>query len=772
MRTHGSYDPYNVCKMGKTFSIPERDCQYATGEYVRGSYQCVYEVSYDKTNMIERELQMEFKEYHRRDTGGTEFYDCKIIEMIEPYLKRNGVEYRSLTMEEVRDMIRFYRIRKIMNHISIRSLIEAIKRTYSERTPPCDATKKSGISPREDQEEIIQKTIEHFEEVDKGMLVLMCGVGKTLISLWSTHRMGLKRILIGVPNILLLTQWKMVITRVLADMYSAENSLILTIYGSVTEREISHYMGLSDTMNRPLIMITTYASSYKVLSVCQKKPYQFDMKIQDECHHLTADFVEEVDESDIKKSFIHMLRIPSKKQISLTATLKLLDGSDDPESMDMIISNDSIKHFGEIIDRKSLLWAIEKGVICDYDVQTIITEEDQAEEHFQKFNVTEDVDKRLFLSAFAALKSIYDGHSHHLLIYTNNMENSSKTTNYIELLIDRENGYFGMDLYNERHTTFYHSDYHSGMSTMEQREILRQFEGAKRGILTCVYCLGEGWDLPLLDGVVFAETMTSNIRIVQSALRGARKNRDEPAKKAKIILPLLNRENWLDGGSRSSGGSNTDMKKIREVIYQMGLEDETIEHKIKVYKSKVQDQNQDPLKKPSSGTSDRSLLVDETDEDEYDEELTQQLRLKTVGRAALDITYEKAVKIIAEKKVTSKEEYYQLCDRDYRLTKEPEVVYMSKFTNWVDYLSIKRTEYYDYETCKAMVCQYIRISPSLMDHYLDLSRIVIELVAQDPKFPPIGLWADYYKCGKLSDIIDIESIRKLIYQKKQSSPFL
>ena len=40
--------------------------------------------------------------------------------------------------------------------------------------------------------------------------------------------------------------------------------------------------------------------------------------------------------------------------------------------------------------------------------------------------------------------------------------------------------------------------------------------------------------------------MTSNIRIVQSALRACRKNRDVPDKIAKIILPVLFRENWLE----------------------------------------------------------------------------------------------------------------------------------------------------------------------------------------------------------------------------------
>lgn len=55
-----------------------------------------------------------------------------------------------------------------------------------------------------------------------------------------------------------------------------------------------------------------------------------------------------------------------------------------------------------------------------------------------------------------------------------------------------------------------------------------------------MYCLGEGWDFPLLDGVLISENMTANIRIVQSALRPIRKNINEPNKLTKIILPILN----------------------------------------------------------------------------------------------------------------------------------------------------------------------------------------------------------------------------------------
>ena len=103
-------------------------------------------------------------------------------------------------------------------------------------------------------------------------------------------------------------------------------------------------------------------------------------------------------------------------------------------------------------------------------------------------------------------------------------------------------------------------------------------------MITCVYCLGKGWDFPLLDDVVFAENMTSNIRIVQSALRASIKNKKDTNKKNKIILPILNRDDWLENNG------NIDLKKVREVIYQMDLEDETITQKIKVFRIDIEKQ--------------------------------------------------------------------------------------------------------------------------------------------------------------------------------------
>ena len=716
VRNHPSYDVDDACKMGKANNIPERDTQYATGEIKRGYFEAVFEVPIEKMGIVERLLQNSFCELNVKYDAGTEFYNKKIITLIEPYLITLGIKYKKLSKQEISDLVRCNRVKKTMKKINIQSLIHILK---SKRT------NKQIVSyiPRTDQIIIIEKSVIHFQQNDKGMLVLMCGVGKTLISLWITQELNSNTILIGVPNKLLLKQWE----EVICVLFQSVPYLIVS--GGVDTENIMRFL---ENNQKKCIVITTYSSAHKVYTATQHTSIVFDMKINDECHHLTSNNMRL---AHTTKKYIQMLNIPSIKQLSLTATLKQLESMCDD---DVVVSNDNVEYFGEIIDRKCLLWAINENIICDYVIQTIITNEEQLEQQLSRFYIIEENDKRLFLSAFASLKSIFDGHSHHLLIYSNNKENSLKLIQYIKMLLDDK--YFVIP-------DLYYSNYHSEMKSKDQKGIINNFEKAKYGIITCVYCLGEGWDFPLLDGVVFAENMTSNIRIVQSALRASRKNKHQPNKKTKIILPILNRDDWLENNE------NPDLKKVREVIYQMGLEDETITQKIKVFRINIEKQ---PLNIISIKVGCANEIYSEYD---YDDELTKQLRLKTINRIALNITYEKAKKIIADKNIKDKKAYYELCERDSRLSLNPEELFKSKFKNWVDYLSIDRI-YYDFETCKNKVNVYISLYPCIKKNYLELSIICNELCKLDPLFPPFGLWVDYYNVNDLCDIIIISNKKK------------
>ena len=465
------------------------------------------------------------------------------------------------------------------------------------------------------------------------------------------------------------------------------------------------------------------------------------MKILDECHHLCTHNMTLAKKSN---TYIHMLNIKSTKQISLTATLKQIENN--TENCE-VISNDNIEYFGEIIDRKCLLWAIQENIICDYEIQTLITDEDKLEEFFLRFNITEENDKRMFLCAYAGLKSISERISHHITMFSNDTDNSKKLIEYINMLIDKD--YFDIP-------DLFRSNYDGEMNSKDQTQIISNFKKSKYGIITCVYCLGEGWDFPLLDAVVFCENMSSNIRIVQSALRASRKNKEEPNKKTKIILPILNKCDWLDNND------NVDFKKVREVIYQMGLEDETITQKIKVYKIVIKMQEH----------TNRELVelknIDDVEDYEYIDELTQKIRLKSNKRTQLGTSYEKARKLILDKNIKSKQSYIELCKKDNRLPEDPETVFVGKFTNWIEYLSIDRNLYYDLKTTKNKVRELLNLNIKLKQYYLYLSRVCYELCALDTNFPPYEFWVEYYKnddVKDLQDIIIIDAIKK----KKKSS---
>jgi superfamily II DNA or RNA helicase len=699
IRFHESYDKYDVCKMGKATNIPERDSGYIPGEFVRGKFVIAFGIYAPNTSdKIEKILQNHFKHLNivnkneENRNGGGEFFHKTIVDLIEPFLQVNNIKHIKLSSQDIKYLIRTQRIRKITDKINKTKLMVALKRNSNERTP------------RIDQLSIIEKTTYHFSNNKNGILILPCGVGKTLISLWSVERIGCKTILIGVPNDLLLRQWE----KELKFMFGYP---CLVVCKGVYINDIEEFL----IENKyECIVITTYSSSHKVKKATLNAKFVFMIKINDECHHLSSTNIS----ITLDKRFINMLKIQSVKQLSLTATIKNVEGKD-------TISNNNIDLFGQIIHKKCLLEAIQEKTVCDYEILTTVVDDD-----FKSFDIKDNDDKRLLITAYLTLKSILEGHIHHALIYANSRKNSERIMEHIQNLLS--NKYFQIP-------GLYYSDYDGSMNYKKQESILKYFRESSKGIISCVYCLGEGWDFPLLNGVVFAENMSSNIRIVQSALRASRKNRNEPHKTTKIVIPILYQEDWYNNND------NCDFQKVKEIVYQMGLEDVTIEQKIKVFEVKG-------LKPRAHGEQTKPEYLGD-----YDDLTTKEIRLKCIQRATFGISYEKAKRIIADHGVKNKEEYFDLCCRDIRLPNDPEEDFKGSFKNWIDYLGIKQ-EYYDLVICKKKIDEYLKLYPKIKEHYPNMSLICEKICELDSLFPPSGLWIDYYKVNNVNQIInEIES---------------
>jgi superfamily II DNA or RNA helicase len=304
---------------------------------------------------------------------------------ITNYLQSINIIYRELSSNEINELVRVKRDKTIDTNQKI---------------------------PYDYQLQIINKAKNYFTSNNKGLLVLICGVGKTLISSWITKELGYKKIVIGVPNTVLLEQWENEIKNIFSEYK------ILKVQSGIDIKEIQKFMKNNDL----IIILTTYASSYKIRSLDN---HNFDMKICDEAHHLTTS---NMNFNEITKDFVEFLKIKSNKQLSLTATLKYLQNSDPDKNT---VSNESIEYFGDIIERKSLLWAINKNIVCDYQIQTILSDKAELEKYLDELEIETESDARLFLSAYASLQSINLGKSHHLLIYSNNKENSIKIIRFI-----------------------------------------------------------------------------------------------------------------------------------------------------------------------------------------------------------------------------------------------------------------------------------------------------------------------------------------------------
>jgi len=704
-RYHESYGQFNACKMGITGNIPERDSTYKTGEIVAGCFLAIYKVSSDLMTYIETLLHSVFIKLHlNKYDGGNEFYDLAILEGVENALLKHRIEFEKMTEDEIQDLNRKHR--------------EKFER---ER----DKAARSKLAIRDYQIVIIDKTAEYFLSNSKGILNLTCGVGKTLISLWVAQRMAIRTTVIGVPYKDLVEQWVKNVRHIFGP-----NSIhpVLCVVGQITEQQIQYFM----RNNSIYTIITTYKSCYKVKNACLQMGATFGMKINDEVHHLAS--VRQVTDPEKYCTYSKMMDIPATYHLSLTATLKSIEDSENPDDT-VVLSNSNIAQFGDVIDRKSMLWAIQNGIICDYVIQTIITDASKLEGFFSKFSITHEINKRLFLSAYCTLKSVRDGRAYHGLVYANNMENSKHVIRYIGLLLEHHHFEFPAGLS--------YGTYNSNMKNAERHQTEYDFYCKQIGILSCVYCLSEGKDMPPVNSIIFAENMQSSIRIVQTALRPCRKNPDEPDKVFAIILPIL------DFNNRE--GVNPDMKKVQDVIRQLGQEDHTIEHKIKAYRLEFKEPEDEEMVRryrQRGGVADGEFVDDE--------ELTRQVRLRTVPRAQYGINYDKARHIIQEHGgVTSHEEYKILCKRDCRLPTDPEEKFGPKFHGWIDYYGISR-QYYNLDECRARVVAHLVAYPE--DRTLNPSEICEKVCEVDVRTPPRDFWVEYYKEDGVKSLDDITKI--------------
>jgi predicted helicase len=695
IRNHKSY--LTTCKLGKTECLPNRDNIYATGELERGYFYPVFEVLLCQMNIIEKLLQFEFNKYNIKFDGGIEFYNKEIITLIEPFLQNNKIKYKKLSSIEIDELKRKYRIKNNIKNINKKKLIEELIK----------------IKPLTHQINLLIIIKDFYNNNNNNArFCWSCGLGKALMSIFIVREMKFTKVVICVPNIYLQNQIE---TEILRIFPKKEN--ILHLCGT-NKNKIFQFINKNNDNCK--FIISTYNSCY----ILTDDIFYFDFKIGDEAHHLVG-----IENEDIEKSFISFHKIKSKKTLFMTATEKIIENKIDKKCYSM----DDEDIFGKLLDKKTVHWAIQNEKITDYFLLVLKNTEEEVNQIITTINI--DVsNKELFISAYMVLKSIENYNNlTHVTIYTNKTENAELVKIYVDKILET-------NIIKINKIKFYNEALHSKTKNNLDNEVTK-FKNTKYGIISCVYIFGEGFDLPKLNGVCFAENMDSEIRIVQCALRPNRLEKNNPHKKAYIIIPYIDYNDW--------NNDNKSFDKIRKIIGKLRNVDENIEQKIHIlskYKNKMIEKKEE-----------YKITNDFYFEENENELFKLKLRLRHSKTLYSNFSEEQDEfnyirQLNKELDINSKEDYIEKKLQHKMYIPQPDNYFCKKgvWTNWYDFIGYDTRQFIQSKQDWINFCKENKVSSiidyeNLCDKYKELPRNPSDFYTHFTNIQnELGLYNNYY----------------------------
>ena len=407
--------------------------------------------------------------------------------------------------------------------------------------------KKKINKDRSYQQEAINKVVDGFKKHDRGKLIMACGTGKTLVTLWIKEKLKPQTTLVLLPSLNLLSQTLFEWTTHCKDPFEvlcicsdttvgkqgrSEDMKVTDAYFDVTSDvfEISQFLKL----DKPKVIFCTYQSS-ELLSQAQKQE-EIDLIIFDEAHRCTG-----LAKSTFTKA-LENKSIKAKKRLFTTATPRIFSSYVKTVASNNkyeIYGMDDESIYGPIFFEYTFGQAIDEGWLTDYQVVIIGVDEPTVktsidERELIAINKEKYEDAETLASKIIIAKAIKNYDMKRIITFHNRVNDAQKFSNDFQDVLkllhmkDRPKG------------TIW-TDYISGLMTTKDRKLkltqLKKLFLSDRGIVSNAKCLSEGIDVPSLDGVAFVDPKGSQIDIIQSVGRALRKSEEKNL--GTIILPIF-----------------------------------------------------------------------------------------------------------------------------------------------------------------------------------------------------------------------------------------
>ncbi|MEY8019054.1 DEAD/DEAH box helicase [Mycobacterium servetii] len=399
------------------------------------------------------------------------------------------------------------------------------------------------VALRPHQQSAFDEANGHLRSHDRVTVVMPCGTGKTLLGQRIAQhqaRHGSSAILVLVPTVALLKQtldsWVKHSRRPVAAFVFCHDTTIassdLHVPVSTRPGALAEWLARTRRASRgpsdeQVVVFATYQSSPRIADAHRNHHLApWHVVVADEAHccagEFEAAFATVVDDN----------RVPAAVRIFLTATPRVRKNAaqaafcmDDPAA------------FGPIVAPLSVRSAIDAGLLSDYLIAVVAVTDNDVREAItaggSPVMVGEQplpVEQVAVQLAVAAAARTYD--LRRIMVFHNSIAASRAFTDTLATIVD------GRGVRAEDLVAMHLDGDTPALQRDEHLQVLAAPPDQGLAVLSNVRCLGQGIDVPALDGVVFAGPRTSQLDITQCVGRALRLD-PQRADPAVVVLPVF-----------------------------------------------------------------------------------------------------------------------------------------------------------------------------------------------------------------------------------------